>query len=84
MYNTLAHIGQSLYMIREYKCLGEGNILVNPPLLSRIQGYMMINLIDPEQPPMLCIEATMCNGDQILERSSRYENGIRPGCFVGI
>jgi hypothetical protein len=38
MHNTRVLIGQSLYIIREYKCLREGNILVNPPLLPRIQG----------------------------------------------
>ena len=25
---------------------------------------MMMNLIDPEQPPKLCIEAAVCNGGQ--------------------
>ena len=38
MYNTLALIGQSFYMTRDYKCLKGGNILVNPSLLPRIQG----------------------------------------------
>jgi hypothetical protein len=38
MHNTRILIGQSLYITKEYKCLREGNILVNPPLLPKIQG----------------------------------------------
>ena len=45
MYNALALIGQSLYMTREYKCLKEGNILVNPPLLPRPRWDINIYII---------------------------------------
>ena len=29
-------------------------------------NYMIMNLIDPKQPPILCIEAAVCNGGQEL------------------
>ena len=47
-------------------------------------NYTIMNLIDLERLPIVCIEVAVLNGGQALRSMMRVRNGTRPTLFIDI